>query len=93
MRTWIRDWVRVVVLLAIPAAPVAAASVAQLARLAGCWSSEDAEPGSGEQWMQPAAIEGVRGDRLERIEFPMKRVSCEPAPDYQAGIKVPVRPR
>ena len=27
---------------------------AALAWLAGCWASEGAEPGSGEQWMPPA---------------------------------------
>lgn len=31
-----------------------AASVSELAWLAGCWASEGAEPGSGEQWMAPA---------------------------------------
>lgn len=41
---------------------------------------------------QPA-IEGVHDDRLERIEFPMRRVSGEPAPAPHAGIKVPAKPR
>ncbi|HEY7671032.1 MAG TPA: DUF6265 family protein [Gammaproteobacteria bacterium] len=30
------------------------ASIADLAWLSGCWASEDAELGSGEQWMAPA---------------------------------------
>lgn len=36
------------------ALPAQAASVSELAWLAGCWASEGAEPGSGEQWMAPA---------------------------------------
>jgi Domain of unknown function (DUF6265) len=35
-------------------AAVAAGDIEKLAWLAGCWKSESAEPGSGEQWMPPA---------------------------------------
>ena len=35
-------------------AEVDADPAAALAWLAGCWASEDGEPGSGEQWMPPA---------------------------------------
>src|SRR6185295_10624312 len=40
-------------LLAVVALPAAAApdDLARLGWLAGCWSSVDGEPGSGEQWM------------------------------------------
>ncbi|HSK81340.1 MAG TPA: DUF6265 family protein [Thermoanaerobaculia bacterium] len=43
------------VLIGVAAAsPAKAASVSELFWLAGCWASEGAEPGSGEQWMAPA---------------------------------------
>ncbi|NRF67034.1 hypothetical protein HLB44_08580 [Aquincola sp. S2] len=36
------------------AVPARAQGIEQLAWLAGCWSAEGGEPGSGEQWMAPA---------------------------------------
>ncbi|MES2757073.1 MAG: DUF6265 family protein [Pseudomonadota bacterium] len=39
----------------LPAGAQAAAGVGRLSWLAGCWSAEKGEAGSGEQWMQPAA--------------------------------------
>jgi hypothetical protein len=38
-----------------PPAQPAQAVLQSLAWLAGCWQSDDGEPGSGEQWMPPAA--------------------------------------
>jgi hypothetical protein len=38
-----------------PASAQSAAGVGGLSWLAGCWSSEGKEAGSGEQWMQPVA--------------------------------------
>jgi hypothetical protein len=38
-----------------PPAPTGAPKVEALAWLAGCWALIDAEPGSGEVWMAPAA--------------------------------------
>lgn len=38
-------------LIVSPIARAADAPINSLSWLAGCWSSEDAEPGSGEQWM------------------------------------------
>lgn len=55
--------------------PAKAASVSELAWLAGCWASEGAEPGSGEQWMAPAGgtllgmSRTVKGGRTVAHEF------------------------
>ena len=146
--------------LAVPAAQAQGTGIATMGWLAGCWASENSEPGSAEHWMAPAggtmlgvgrtvkagktpqhefmlisetpdgklnfialpshrkerttfaqlrlqegevafenadhdfpqrvmyrrdgantllaAIEGMRGGNLRRIEFPMRRIACEP---------------
>jgi hypothetical protein len=43
-----------IALVALAPARADDASLARLGWLAGCWSSEAGEPGSGEQWMAPA---------------------------------------
>jgi hypothetical protein len=56
-------------------APAGATTVAQLDWLAGCWALTDAEAGSGEQWMAPAAgvmlgmARTIRQGRLRQFEF------------------------
>ena len=66
------------VVASLGSAPMAAAagpSVDQLAWLAGCWATERAEAGSGEQWMTPAggALLGmsrtVRDGKTVAFEF------------------------
>lgn len=83
-------------LLSLPAALLAACAlatsiahaaeqpaVASLAWLAGCWNSENAEPGSGEQWMPLAGnsllgmSRTVRGGNTVAHEF----MRMAPAPD------------
>lgn len=60
-----------------PATP----SLANLAWLAGCWQSELDEPGSGEQWMAPAAgsmlgmARTLKGGRTVQFEFMQLRES------------------
>ena len=49
-----------------PTAPTADASLEQLAWLTGCWASENAEPGSGEQWMAPAGASMLGMSRTVR---------------------------
>lgn len=63
--------------LALAAAPACAtaATVAQLDWLAGCWMLTNAEPGSGEQWMAPAAgtmfgmARTIRQGQVRQFEF------------------------
>jgi hypothetical protein len=60
---------------AVLPAPAAEAPLASLAWLAGCWAAENAEPGSGEQWMPLAGgsllgmSRTVRGGRTAGWEF------------------------
>jgi Domain of unknown function (DUF6265) len=56
-------------------APAGAATVAQLDWLAGCWALTNAEAGSGEQWMVPAAgtmfgmARTIRQGQTRQFEF------------------------
>ncbi len=49
-----------------------AAPLDQLAWLAGCWSADGGEPGSGEQWTVQGTVQG----KAKRIDFPMTRAAC-----------------
>lgn len=72
--------------------PAKAASVSELAWLAGCWASEGAEPGSGELWTAPAGgtllglSRTVQGGRTVAHEFMQIR---EIAPGRLAFIANP----
>ncbi|HVZ45372.1 MAG TPA: hypothetical protein VHA82_16290 [Ramlibacter sp.] len=75
------------------AAHAEAPDIGRLAWLAGCWTAEGGEPGSGEHPQHEfpqrvvyaregadrlaARIEGMRGGSLRVIPFPMVRVSCD----------------
>ncbi len=68
-------WLRLLLIFAGTAPPLQAASVSDLAWLAGCWASMDGEAGSGEQWMPPAGgtllgtSRTVRNGRTVAYEF------------------------
>ncbi|MES2947000.1 MAG: DUF6265 family protein [Pseudomonadota bacterium] len=61
--------------MAPPLAHAADASIESLAWLAGCWNTENAEPGSGEQWMPLAGhmlmgmSRTIRGGNAVAYEF------------------------
>jgi hypothetical protein len=61
----------------------APAVIDQVAWLAGCWAAQDAEPGSVEHWLAPAAgtmfgvSRTVRGGRLAGFEFMSIRTSSD----------------
>ena len=44
-----------VIFLVLAGLPAAAADLAQLSWLSGCWAYDDGDPGSGEYWMRPVA--------------------------------------
>lgn len=74
------------------AVEITAGSVTDLAWLAGCWASDNAEPGSGEQWMAPAGgtmfgtSRTIRGGKTVTHEFMQIR---ETAPGPLAFIASP----
>lgn len=65
----------VLTLVIVPSLGCAASGVEQLGWLAGCWASDGADPGSGEQWMAPAGgtllgmARQVRGRRTVSHEW------------------------
>lgn len=77
-------------LLIGPAPMVQAASVEELAWLAGCWVSIGAEAGSGEQWMAPAGgtllgvARTVKGSTTVAHEFLQIRESAGGGLEYIA---------
>lgn len=63
--------------------PATETSITSLSWLGGCWNSENAEPGSGEQWMPLAGntlmglSRTIRGGKTTAFEF----MRIAPAPD------------
>ena len=61
----------------------APAAIDRVAWLAGCWAAQDAEPGSVEHWLAPAAgtmfgvSRTVRGGRLALFEFMTIRTASD----------------
>ena len=78
----------------------APAAIDQVAWLAGCWAAQDAEPGSVEHWLAPAAgtmfgvSRTVRGGRVALFEFMTIRTSDEGRLVFvaQPGGSPPTRP-